>query len=101
MTWLTAIAHTLKFNASRLDVIHQYSMMESLTSRLNAVRLARNTQLIEKLEPEKQQLTPNVSAQVRLWFAESCWKAIKAGVGQVWRNGSTLWVREFSCGSDR
>jgi hypothetical protein len=101
MIWLTAMAHTLKFNASHIDVIHQHSMMESLTSRLNAARSARNAQLIEKLEQEQQQLAPNVSAQARLRFVESCWKAIKQGVGQFFWNGSTQQVYEFSCGSDR
>jgi hypothetical protein len=101
MTWLTAMAHTLKFNASQVDVIHQRSMLESLTYRLNAARSARNAQLIEKLEQEQQQLASNGSAQARLRFVESCWKAIKQGVSQVFWNASTLQVCEFSCGSDR
>jgi hypothetical protein len=101
MTWLTAMAHTLKFNASHVDVIHQRSMMESLTYRLQVARSASNTQLLEKLEKEKQQLAPNAGMQACLRFPESCWRVIKQGVNQILWNGSTLQVHEFSCGSDR
>lgn len=107
MTWLTAMAHTLKFNTSHIDdvididVIHQRSMMESLTSRLKVARSAQNTQLIERLEQEQQQLAPNVSAQARLRFLKFCLNATKTGMSQVLRNSSMLRVQEFSCGSDR
>jgi hypothetical protein len=101
MTWLTAMAHTLKFNASHVDVMHQRSMMESLTYRLQVARAARNAQLVEKLEQEKRQLAPNAGIQSCLRFAESCWKASKQGVSQILWNSSTLQVHEFSCGSDR
>jgi hypothetical protein len=101
MTWLTAMAHTLQFNTSPIDVMHQRSMMESLTSRLKVAQLAQNTQLIEKLEQEQQQLVPNVKAQARLRFLESCLNAMKQGMSQFFWNGSMLRVCEFSCGSDR
>jgi uncharacterized protein YerC len=101
MTWVTAMAHTLKFNASHVDVMHQRSMMKSLTNRLQVAKAARNTQLVEKLEQEKQQLAPIARTQSCWRFAESCWKAIKQGVSQILRNSSTLQAHEFSCGSDR
>lgn len=101
MTGLTAMAHILKFNASHVDVMHQRSMMKSLTNRLQVARATRNTELVEKLEQEKQQLAPNARTQACLRFAESCWEAVKQGVSQMLWNSSTLQVHEFSCGSDR
>jgi hypothetical protein len=102
MTWLTAMVHTLKFNTSHIDidVIHQRTMMESLAYRLNVARSAQNTQLIEKLEHEQQQLAPNASAQAGLRLVEFCLNAMKTGVSQVLWNSSMLRVEEFRCGSD-
>jgi hypothetical protein len=95
------MAHTLRFNTSHIDVTHQRSMIESLAYRLKVAKSARNTELIEKLEQEQQQLAPNGITQASLRLAASCSNAIKQGISQLFGNGSMLQVREFSCGSDR
>jgi hypothetical protein len=94
------MAHTLKFNSTQPNAIHQHNIMESLAYRLSVARATRNTQLIERLEQERQQLAANTRAQGLRRFVAFCGKAI-SGVTQIFWWGSTLQVREFNCGSDR
>lgn len=94
------MAHALQINESQASAIHLHSITSSLAYRLKAAQAARNTQLIELLEKEKQQLAAKANAQVT-WVAREGWlKAILQGLNQLLFSGSTLQVSEFNSGSD-
>jgi hypothetical protein len=95
------MAHALQIDGSQTSTAHQHSMMQSLAGRLEAARAARNTQLIELLEQEKQQLADAANDRGILESIEAWLRAISQGLNQVFFGGTTLQVREFSCGSDR
>jgi hypothetical protein len=94
------MAHALQIDGTQASEAHQHSMMDSLAYRLNVAQAARNTQLIELLEKEKQQLAAKETGQGTLVAREGWLKAILQGVNQVFSSGSTLQVNEFNSGSD-
>jgi hypothetical protein len=94
------MTHALQFNGFQTSEIHQHSMMNSLAYRLNVAQSARNTQLIELLELEKQQLTDQAKDR-EAWSSQgSGLKAIIQGLNQSFFSGSTLQVSEFNSGSE-
>lgn len=89
------MAHELHFTSSLISAVHQQNLLNSLTSRLEAAKVAGNAQLIKLLEQEKRQLTaphPRLSAWQTL---QSGVKSAQQRINKMLFGGSTLQVSEF------
>lgn len=99
------MSHAIHSNSSELLARHQSNMMASLARRLEAARARNNSQLIELLERERQQIAaplhPEAPAERSHSPADSWWNRLTQAIGQLLSGQGTLEVSQLACGSDR